>query len=472
MTLHGDAAAGVLTQATLDVHLRTCKIDAPSTENGNGTIGFTALAIAARNGQSGAVRLLLDNNANVDALSTQHRTPLWTVTARGRGDSRAEIVDVLLKHKADAKYSHANLQGGSTPLVNELKQLKDPEVIQLLVDANGTTDAATKLAAGIGDPTIDDAMKSNEDRTKLRAAVVVVVVSLIQFILAWANSAALTGIANKIFTKFKISGNKDSPMAKKIAAEVLEPKTKEDFKKGINDFVDRHKLDKFFPAGDSPILETLASKAVDLQNDDNSVLGQSTNAENLVKFALYQPVIYCDDSGSMSSKDENQKENRLVNQQRLVRRIASICTQVVPDGFGVHLRFINKESSGSDNLRLGQVEDIMSHIKAKGKTEVGTNLRKRILDPLVYKADMERPIVISIITDGVPEGAEGSSEKMDTLKHEILECKEHLLRKGLPPRAVVFQLSQIGSDQNSKSFLDGLKEDDDLKGILYVTARE
>lgn len=217
MTLHGDAAAGVLTQAALDGHLRTCKIDDPSTENGNGTIGFTALAIAARNGHVDVVRLLLDNNANVDALSTQHRTPLWTVTARGRGVSRAEIVDILLKHKADAKYSHADLQSGSTPLVNELKQLKDPEVIQLLVDANGITDAAAKLASEIGDPAIDDAMKSNQDRTKLRATIVDLVISLIQFILAWANSAALTGMANKIFKKFQISGNKDSPFAKKIA---------------------------------------------------------------------------------------------------------------------------------------------------------------------------------------------------------------------------------------------------------------
>ena len=38
--------------------------------------------------------------------------------------------------------------------------------------------------------------------------------------------------------------------------------------------------------------------------------------------------------------------------------------------------------------------------------------------------------------------------------------------------AVVFQLSQIGSDLDSKAFLDGLHNDPQLKGILYVTARE
>lgn len=58
--------------------------------------------------------------------------------------------------------------------------------------------------------------------------------------------------------------------------------------------MDKHKLGKFFKdEGSKPLLEKITSKALDLQNDDSSVLGQSTNTENLVKFALYQPVIYC-----------------------------------------------------------------------------------------------------------------------------------------------------------------------------------
>ena len=53
------------------------------------------------------------------------------------------------------------------------------------------------------------------------------------------------------------------------------------------------KLHRFFGTDNNPLLETLVSKAVDLQNDDTSVLSQSANTESLVKFALYQPVIYC-----------------------------------------------------------------------------------------------------------------------------------------------------------------------------------
>lgn len=61
-------------------------------------------------------------------------------------------------------------------------------------------------------------MKSTEQRTNLRATIVDLITALILFILAWANNAALTGIANKVWKKFQISGDKDSPTAKRIAA--------------------------------------------------------------------------------------------------------------------------------------------------------------------------------------------------------------------------------------------------------------
>ena len=236
--------------------------------------------------------------------------------------------------------------------------------------------------------------------------------------------------------------------------KLSEPKTKEDFKKSIKTFVHEYKLHKFFPTADDPLLETLVSKAVDLQNDDTSVLGQSTNTENLVKFALYQPVVYCgttphlrqicytsgvanrytDDSGSMAPEYNDQDEDRMANQRDLVRRIASICTQVVPDHLGVHLRFINEELPHLNDLRMDAIEAVMSRVKANGSTEIGTNLRKRILEPFVYDTKMTRPLVVSIITDGVPRGPKGSAERRNTLRDEILKCKDYLLKNSLPSR--------------------------------------
>lgn len=216
MTLLSDVAAGVLTQTALDEYMKQVDINEASHEQGNGTLGLTALGVAARDGNADMVRLLLDNNAEVDALSSQNQTPLWLATARGRGSNRAEVVDLLLKHRANPKYSHPALNGGSTPLENELKQRQDPEVIRLLVDADGITDGAKALADSLQDQEINDAMQSTKQRSWIREAAVNLILAVVMFVLAWANSPALTGIANKVFKKFQISGDKDSVMAKKI----------------------------------------------------------------------------------------------------------------------------------------------------------------------------------------------------------------------------------------------------------------
>ncbi|KAI3316917.1 ankyrin repeat protein [Xylariaceae sp. AK1471] len=474
MSLYSDSATGTLTPAALDKYIEITSIDEPSNESGSGTLGLTPLALAARNGHADVVRLLLGKGAKVDALSTQNRTPLWIVTSRGRGDERVQIVDLLLQQGAKARYSHPNLHFGSTPLENELKQLKDADVVQLLVNKGGLTDKATKQAAELKQPEIDDAMKSTEQRSQLRAAIIGLITALILFILAWANSPVVSGIANSVFKKFQISGNKDSPTAKKIATEIPEPKTKEDFKNSVGSFVQEHNLDDFFPPGeDSPFLETLVSKAVDLQNDDSSVLGQTAKTEDLVKFALYQPVIYCDDSGSMSPDHNDLKEDRISDQRDLVQRIAGICTQIVPDHHGVHLRFINQIRSDANNLREADVERIMSETTAGGATMIGTQLREQILEPLVYNVPkLTRPVFVSIITDGIPGPSQ--YEKRARLMEEILECQNWLQSHDppYPPRAVVFQISQIGSDPASKTFLNELNEEPRLKENVYITAQQ
>ncbi|KAI2470761.1 hypothetical protein F4781DRAFT_167829 [Annulohypoxylon bovei var. microspora] len=476
MSLYSDAATGILTKRALNDYLKAHKIDERSTEKGNSTIGLTPLAIAARNGHADVVRLLLDNGAEVDAFSTQLRTPLWILTSRGLGNNRVEIANLLLKHGADAKYSCPTLQNGSTPLENELKQGKEPGVIQLLVQHGGTTDTALELAAKLGHPDIDNAMRSTQQRNNLRDAIVSLITALILFIIAWLNSSALTGFANSFFNKFQISGNRTNGMAKKIENEISRPKTKEEFQKSIGDFVEKHNLGKFFSKGSEQLLEKIASKAVGLQDDKSSVLGQPENTENLVKFTLYQPVIYCDDSGSMNPRNNPQGEDRMEDQRELVGRIAAICTKIVPDGLGVHLRFINSEPLQTNDLITRDIKKTMTQVMPSGYTEIGTRLRERILNPLLYSQyndevkNMGRPLLISIITDGVPYGGRGSPEKLNTLKDEIIKCQDYLLENGLPLRAVVFQISQIGSDPSSKDFLQKLK-DENLENV-YITSQQ
>ncbi|KAI1088292.1 hypothetical protein F5B19DRAFT_431007 [Rostrohypoxylon terebratum] len=476
MTLYIDAATGALTKIALEGYLTSHNIDDPSTEKGNGTIGMTPLALAARNGHVDVVKLLLGYGATVDAFSSQWRTPLWIATSRGQSDNRIEIVDILLKHGADPKYSHPNLLKGSTPLENELKQGKNPGVIQLLVQYGGITDTALELSAKLGHPDIDDAMRPIEERRHLRDFFVSLITALILFILKWLNSSVLTEYANSIYDKFGISGNRTTNMTMRVEAEIPRPKTKEEFQKSIGDFVEKNKLGKFFSKDSEKLLENITAKAVDLQNDASTVLSRPENTENLVKVALYQPVIYCDDSGSMNPRNNPQGEDRMEDQRELVGRIAAICTKIVPDDLGVHLRFINSEPSHSNDLDTDSIKSTMAQVKPAGYTEIGTRLRERILDPLLYSQyndevkNMKRPILISIITDGVPYGGRGSAENLNTLQDEIIKCQEYLLENGLPLRAVVFQISQIGSDPSSKEFLQQLK-DQNLENV-YITSQQ
>lgn len=217
MSFFSDIKTGALTSASLDEYLVTHNIDDPSMDNDNGTFGLTPLALAVRNGHAEAVRLLLDKGAKVDALSSGYRTPLWIVTSRGKGDNRAEIVDLLLRRGANSKYSNPDLQCGSTPLENELKQRKDPEVIQLLVKSDGKTDAAEKLASKLDQQEIDEAMDPAGQMGKLGGTFVNIIITVIMFILAWANTA-LAGIANQVFERFQISGRKNARLAQQVFA--------------------------------------------------------------------------------------------------------------------------------------------------------------------------------------------------------------------------------------------------------------
>jgi hypothetical protein len=124
-----------------------------------------------------------------------------------------------------------------------------------------------------------------------------------------------------------------------------------------------------------------------------------------------------------------QTDTRWPSQRQLVAKIANITNRAVPSNKGAHLRFINKVITGADNLNSTQVD---SHLgfEPSGGTPIGTQLRAKILQPLVYDiidADkpLERPLLIIITTDGCP-----SMESEDTLRTVVLECSEKLNNKG------------------------------------------
>lgn len=130
---------------------------------------------------------------------------------------------------------------------------------------------------------------------------------------------------------------------------------------------------------------------------------------------------------------------RAESQKALVKNMAQICSYLVPDDKGVELRFINANPSGVSNLRADGIERIMAAVQPLGYTAIGLNLREKILRPLIYDVlnrgeKLSRPYLISIITDGIPEGKAGvSRETPGTLKEVIAECADKLTQTGYEP---------------------------------------
>ena len=249
--------------------------------------------------------------------------------------------------------------------------------------------------------------------------------------------------------------------------EEVEPKTVAEFQTFLNNEVQQGKFGKFF-APDDPFLATLAEKANALKDDPTTDLGNPENIKRLTQLSLYHPVIYCDDSSSMTL------ENRYQYLIELVTRIARIATRIVPDDMaGVDLRFINNNSEST--LRAKEILQVMRGIKTSPGTNIGTNLRKKILKPLVYDIinqpktsnnpiPFKRPLLVCIITDGCPR-----PESPNTLRDEIITCKQKLEAKGYDPTSVMFCINQVGTDHYAERFLDALRSEKEIEEVIYCT---
>jgi len=226
-----------------------------------------------------------------------------------------------------------------------------------------------------------------------------------------------------------------------------EDPTTAEFVEKIDEVVNDSPLERFFE-GKEDFIQEVAKNAVELENDTSTSLGSPDLLPKTIKVSLHQQVIYCgkcleigksnttttprsfySDNDGIDDSSSMKLEGRWESQKNLVARIAKITTRVLAQGEGVALCFINQGVPNSSNLRLGDIENILKPMEwdHNGNTNIGTNLKSKILKPLVYdKLDsvpksLERPLLISILTDGGPE-----PELEATLKNVIVECSQKL----------------------------------------------
>ncbi|OJJ46598.1 hypothetical protein ASPZODRAFT_16352 [Penicilliopsis zonata CBS 506.65] len=465
------ALAGTLTAA--DLSGKAQKIDSVHDRS-----KLTPLGAAVWKSHETTVKLLLSNGANPNG-ACGCRPPLWVAAARTKKNV-GRMIEILLSEGADPNLP-SPVDDDSTPLLSAVKDKRHPAILRALVDAgasptipNSKRETAENVAAEKKDRERARALLPREQRSSSRLSVLAMLTAVVLFVVAWANkytaSAAIaagtavvvgaseTSLGGVIKKRFGLSGR----VGKEIPQEVQVTKL-EDFQHEMEEYIEKSKLDCFFRRND-PFLKTVIRKAINLQDHPDNTL----NVEDMILLALYQPVLYCDDSGSM------RRYHRIEPQNELVQRITSITTRIVPDDDGIELRFINQPTEPCmSRPSLETIGEIMQRVPFRGWTEIGTNLRLRVLEETVYaplrQQNLKRPVLVSIITDGHPEGGPGTPERSDTIKQVILECGRVLEAHGYHRNVVRFQISQIGSSDQAADFLRALRSDPDLDEVLYCT---
>ena len=179
-------------------------------------------------------------------------------------------------------------------------------------------------------------------------------------------------------------------------------------------------------------------------------------ATDIVRLALYDVVIYIDDSGSMSFEENGE---RIKDLQLILQRVAFAATLFDDDGIDV--RFMNDEDI-PPNMLSGlrteqQIEQLLVNKRYKGLTPFGTQLRRKVLDPLLIprlRGQMQKPLLIISITDGQPAG-ENQNELVESVRYAVDQARRSPYGAG----AVAFQFAQVGNDQKATEFLAKLDND-------------
>ncbi|CAH0058706.1 unnamed protein product [Clonostachys solani] len=243
----------------------------------------------------------------------------------------------------------------------------------------------------------------------------------------------------------------------------LSAKTKAEFVNNVKTAFEGTPAERFFK-NNPKFIEELAVKAAFLADDITTSICNKDLLPKIAQVTMHQNVIYCDDSSSMK------REGRWDSQNQLINRIARITTRILPEGEGIYMRYINQEIPNSDSLKFEELLDIVKPLTWGGDTPIGTNLKSKILQPLVYSKlpnDLKRPLLVSVITDGMPE-----PEPKDTFVDAIAECGDKLEAAGLPRESVKFMIGQVGSATAATKFLQDVGKEPRIQDVVFVASEK
>ncbi|KAI9882637.1 MAG: hypothetical protein M1823_005611 [Watsoniomyces obsoletus] len=140
------------------------------------------------------------------------------------------------------------------------------------------------------------------------------------------------------------------------------------------------------------------------------------------------------------------------------------------DNDGIQIRFMNSNLQGNNIRTEQEVENLIRGVSFSGLTPMGTNLRTKVLDPLVVgparAQQLRKPVLCLILTDGQPAG-----EPLTAVHDAIRYASSELAR--MPQYgagAISFQFAQVGNDLKAREFLSKLDNDPTVGPLVDCTS--
>ncbi|KAI8590354.1 hypothetical protein BDZ88DRAFT_415012 [Geranomyces variabilis] len=227
----------------------------------------------------------------------------------------------------------------------------------------------------------------------------------------------------------------------------------------------QNRLENFYPPQAIGQIADRISKTVDF----NSIAMQwklqtAELAYDLASLALYDIVIYADDSGSMAAMENGERIDDL---NLIVSKVAEIASLFDHDGISV--RFMNSDAQGNNITTEAQASQLVRNVKYMGTTPLGTKLDAKVLQPMVLAparaGSLPKPVLVIVITDGEPVG-----ETRSHVNNVITAAKQALGSTRYGPSAVAFQFAQVGKDTGAQKFLAELDHDPVIGKMIDCTS--
>ncbi|KAF9045505.1 hypothetical protein BJ165DRAFT_166328 [Panaeolus papilionaceus] len=461
-----DAFRNTLQKASRIEHY--LKADHSSINRVGGQQSLTPLAGACYQGHLDVVELLITHGARPDipCPTPRSRTALYYAIVQAPKNQVA-IVKALLTASygpADPNETYPE-DDNATPLSLAI-EARDKDIVRALIDAGATPTAENRKQAQAKN--MARYLMTSKSALAGSQSVVDLAVATVSLIISYTDGGALGPVTKGFLSKmYNITCPDDNP----VAADIPEPKSAPEFKHNINNFVKAAGLDKFYTRNPT-FIQSLAEKAAALRDDPTTDLGNPENIKRLTQLSLYQLVIYCDDSGSMTGDYRghyisDRSKTRYYTLCQLVSRIARVATSLLPEDAPVKVRFINNPFQG--NLTVANVHSFISGVQAGGGTPLGSSLVEKILRPLVYDKmsdpdyEFEQPLLVCVITDGAPNHGDLP------IKQAVLDCRRALVANQYDADSVLFCINQIGEDQQSTSFLESVRQETEIRDVVYCT---